>query len=124
IATDHAPHTEEEKMLEFDEAPFGVIGLETALAVSLTELVHSGKLSLAELVMKMSVRPAEILHLPRGFGEIRKGTEAGFILMDLNREWTVRPEELVSKSKNSCFIGRKLKGKVVSTLCMGKRWTY
>ncbi|OGX45226.1 MAG: dihydroorotase [Omnitrophica WOR_2 bacterium RIFCSPLOWO2_12_FULL_51_8] len=124
IATDHAPHTEEEKMLEFDEAPFGVIGLETALAVSLTELVHSGKLSLAELVVKMSTRPAEILHLPRGFGEIRKGTEAGFTLVDLNREWTVTPEELVSKSKNSCFIGRKLKGKVVSTLCMGKRWTY
>ena len=124
VATDHAPHTEEEKMLEFDEAPFGVIGLETALAVCLTELVHPKKLSLSELVIRMSSRPAEILKLPQGFGEIRKGTEANLTLVDLNEEWRVRSEDFVSKSRNSCFTGRKLKGKVVATLCRSKLWVY
>jgi len=124
VATDHAPHTEEEKMLEFDEAPFGVIGLETALAVCLTELVHAKKMTLGELVQRMSTRPAEILKLPEGFGEIRKGTEANLTLVDLSEEWTVDTHKFVSKSKNSCFGGKKLKGKVMATLCLGNFWIY
>ena len=124
VATDHAPHTEEEKMLEFDEAPFGVIGLETALAVCLTELIHSKKMTLGELVLRMSTRPAEILKLGEGFGEIRKGTEANFTLIDLEEEWVVRAEDFISKSKNSCFIGKKLKGCTAATFCMGQFWTY
>ncbi len=124
IATDHAPHTSEEKMLEFDEAPFGVIGLETALAVCLTELVHSKKMTLSELIEKMSIRPAQILGLAGGFGEIRKGTEANLTLVDLNEEWLVQADDFVSKSRNSCFIGKKLKGRVVATFCMGKVWIY
>lgn len=124
VATDHAPHTDEEKMLEFDEAPFGVIGLETALGVCLTELVHSKKMTLSELVYRMSSRPAEILKLPEGFGEIRKGTEANVTLVNLNEEWTVDAHHFVSKSRNSCFSGKKLKGKVAATLCMGNLWAY
>lgn len=124
IATDHAPHTEEEKMLEFDEAPFGTIGLETAFGVCFTELVQPKRLTLAELVFRMSTRPREILKLPEGFGEIRKGTEANFTLVDLDEEWVVNREEFLSKSRNSCFIGRKLKGRVVATLCLGKWWLY
>jgi dihydroorotase len=122
IATDHAPHTEEEKMAEFQDAPVGVIGLETALGVTLTELYHKNVLDLEELVRRMSSRPAEILKLPAGFGEIRIGTEANVTLVDLNREWTVRAEDFISKSKNSCFIARTLKGKVVATICRGKLW--
>lgn len=124
VATDHAPHTDEEKMLEFDEAPFGVIGLETAFSVCLTEMVHSKKLTLGDLVFRMSARPAEILKLPPGFGEIRKGTEANLTLVNLDEEWTVDANQFVSKSKNSCFIGKKLKGRVAATLCMGNLWVY
>jgi dihydroorotase len=124
VATDHAPHTEEEKMLEFDEAPFGVIGLETALAVCLTELIHPKKMTLGQLVERMSLKPAQILKLPEGFGEIRKGSEANVTLVNLNEEWTVRREDFVSKSKNSCFVGKKFKGRVAATFCMGKLWIY
>jgi len=122
IATDHAPHTDEEKMAEFQDAPVGVIGLETAVGVALTKLYHGKILNLSEMVMKMSTRPAEILKLPNGFGEIKVGTEANLTLVDVNQEWTVRQEEFVSKSKNSCFIGTKLKGKTVATICRGKLW--
>lgn len=124
VATDHAPHTDEEKMLEFDEAPFGVIGLETSLAVCLTELVHSKKMSLIELVVRMSTRPAEILQLSGGFGEIRKGTQANLTLVDLNEVWEVNSKDFLSKSKNSCFVGKKLKGRNVATICRGKLWLY
>ena len=124
VATDHAPHTDEEKMLEFDEAPCGVIGLETALGVCLTELVHTKKMTLSELVDRMSTRPAQILKLPPGFGEVKIGTEANLTLVNLNEEWMVKTEDFVSKSKNSCFIGKKLKGKVAATICMGKLWSY
>ena len=122
IATDHAPHTEEEKMAEFPDAPVGVIGLETALGVALTKLYHSQALDLKGIVMKMSTRPAEILKLPAGFGQIKVGTEANLTLVDLNHEWVVRREEFISKSKNSCFIGAKLKGKVMATICRGTLW--
>jgi len=124
VATDHAPHTEEEKMLEFDEAPFGVIGLETAFSVCLMETVHSKKLTLGDLVFRMSTRPAEILKLAPGFGEIRKGTEANLALVNLDEEWTVDANQFVSKSKNSCFTGKKLKGRVAAILCMGNLWVY
>ena len=122
IATDHAPHTEEEKMGEFPDAPAGVTGIETSLGVALTQLYHTKVLSLSEIVMKMSTRPAEILKLPAGFGEIKIGAEANLTIMDLNQEWTVKKEDFVSKSKNSCFIGKKLKGKAVGTICRGKLW--
>ncbi|MBI4388505.1 MAG: dihydroorotase [Candidatus Omnitrophica bacterium] len=124
IATDHAPHTEEEKMQEFQDAPPGVIGLETSLAVSLTELYHKKVISLGELVKKMSWRPAEILKLPAGFGEIKVGKSASLALVDLNHEWVVQKEGFISKSKNSCFIGKKLKGRVLATVCDSKLWKW
>ncbi|MCM8775976.1 MAG: dihydroorotase [Candidatus Omnitrophica bacterium] len=124
VATDHAPHTDEEKMLEFDYAPFGVIGLETALSVVLTELYHQEHWSLSEIVRAMAVRPADILKLNPSFGRLEKGWEANLILVDLNKEWTVTRENLVSKSKNSCFMKRSLKGKVVLTVCAGKVWRF
>lgn len=122
IATDHAPHTDEEKMAEFPDAPVGVIGVETALSVILTELYHKKALSLSEIVLKMSAHPAEIVKLPNGFGQIKVGTEANLTLVDLNQEWIVKREDFISKSKNSCFIGSKLRGRAVATICRGKLW--
>ncbi|MBI3313152.1 MAG: dihydroorotase [Candidatus Omnitrophica bacterium] len=124
VSTDHAPHTQEEKMLEYDQAPFGVIGLETALGVVLTELHHKKKWPLAAIAKVMSLRPAEILNLGHAFGRIEKGTQANLTLVDINREWTVSAAEFSSKSRNSCFMKQKLKGKVAATICAGKLWKF
>ncbi len=124
VATDHAPHTEEDKMDEFDVAPFGVTGLETALAVLLTELYHNANWSLAEIVRVTSVRPAEILGLGPGFGKIEKGAEANITLVDLSEEWVVKSADFESKSRNSCFIHKKMKGRVKATVCAGKAWKF
>ncbi len=109
-------------MAEFQEAPVGVTGVETAVGVILTKLYHDKVLSIQEIVSKISVRPAEILKLPNGFGQIKEGTEANLTIVNLNEEWTVKLEHFVSKSKNSCFIGNKLKGKPVAAICRGKLW--
>ncbi len=124
VATDHAPHSEEDKMSEFDESPFGVIGLETALATLLTELFHKEKWPLAEIVRITSIRPKEILGLGNEFGTIEEGAEANLTLVDLGKEWTATLDTFESKSKNSCFIHSKFKGKVAATLCAGKLWKF
>ncbi|PIQ86058.1 MAG: dihydroorotase [Candidatus Omnitrophica bacterium CG11_big_fil_rev_8_21_14_0_20_45_26] len=124
IATDHAPHTQEEKMLEIDHAPCGVLGVETSFGVAMTELYHKKVLSFEEIIHKMSVRPAEILKLPAQFGQIRVGDKANVTLVAPDHEWVVDPAKFASKSKNSCFIGQKLKGKVMATVCDGKLWQW
>jgi dihydroorotase len=124
VATDHAPHTEEDKLREFDDAPFGVIGLETALAIVLTELHHGAGWMLDQIVRVMSSRPAGILKLGPGFGRLAKGEPANLTLVDVAKEWTVTPQEFESKSGNSCFLNRKLKGKVAATVCAGKVWRF
>lgn len=124
VATDHAPHTDEDKMKEFDEAPFGVTGLETALAVVLTELYYKEKWPLTRVIEVMSSRPAEILGLGPEFGGLEKGSEANWTLVDIAEEWVVSDREFESKSKNSCFLGMKFKGKVKATLCAGKHWRF
>jgi dihydroorotase len=118
IATDHAPHTETEKELQFDQAPFGVIGLETALSVGITYLVQDGKLDLARLVYLMSERPAEILNLPGG--QLVEGGPADFVLFDPERTWTVTRDRLHSRSKNSSFLGEILHGRVAATFLGGR----
>jgi dihydroorotase len=110
IATDHAPHTREEKHREFALAPTGMIGFETALGVVWTELVAANRLSKEDLVRKMSVNPAKILKQPGG--RLMPGDPADVIIIDPMREWEVKAEEFVSNSQNSPFVGRKLKGKV------------
>ncbi len=124
VATDHAPHTPEDKMAEYDHAPFGVIGLETAFGVVMTDLFHGEKWSIEEIVKVFSVRPSEILNLGPAFGQVVKGTQANLTLVDPNQEWVVTHEELRSKSKNSCFLKRTLKGKVLGTVCAGKFWKF
>lgn len=118
IATDHAPHTVQEKEQEFDLAPFGVIGLETALAVTLTTMVYPGVLSLSEAIAKLSSEPARILKLPKG--QIAEGADADLTIFDPNRDWTVELSAFASKSRNTPFDGWRLKGAAAAALVAGK----
>ena len=118
IATDHAPHEEDAKRVEFNLAAFGMIGFETAVAATLECLIHGGHLSWLEYVRLFTTGPAEILHIrpPR----IAPGEEAHITIIDPEREWVYSVDQTFSKSKNSPFHGRKFRGKVVGTLVMGR----
>jgi len=118
IATDHAPHSAEEKALPFDEAPNGIIGLETSLALALTFLYHSGKLSIDEIIKLMSTQPAEILKIEAG--NLNEGGAADIVIFDPEEEWTVDPSLFKSKARNTPFGGMKLRGKVKYTISKGK----
>ncbi len=117
IASDHAPHTSLEKDLEFQAAAFGLIGVETSLALSL-KLVHDGVLTLGQLVALMSRNPARIVGVPGG--SLAVGAPADITLIDLNREWTVDAKTFASKSRNCPFHGWNLKGRAVMTVLGGK----
>jgi dihydroorotase len=118
LATDHAPHAPELKQKPIASAPFGVIGLETALAISLTELVHPGRISLWHLISLLSAGPARVVHKP--LGRLRVGGEADITLFNPHLEWTYEAAQGRSKSRNSPFDGRKLKGAVTATIVAGK----
>ena len=102
IATDHAPHSAEEKARPLTRAPSGMVGLETSLAVTLTALYHTGKMELTEIVRRMTVNPASII-----------------VIFDPNEEWTVDPEQFASKGRNTPFAGWKVKGRVKYTIVGG-----
>lgn len=116
IVTDHAPHTAEEKA-DFLKAPNGVVGLETSLAATLTALYHTGKVKLSRIVSLMCVNPRKILAIPGG--SLQEGDPADICIFDPNEEWKVIPEKLHSKSKNTCFKGKVLKGRVKYTIVDG-----
>lgn len=118
IATDHAPHTREEKDRELDLAPFGVVGLETAVGVVLTEAVHSGLLSLRRALHLLTLGPASILGLPAGRLEI--GRPADLVLIDPWERWTVDPDRFASKGRHTPFAGATLTGRAVATWVDGK----
>ncbi len=118
IATDHAPHALEEKDREIEFAPPGLIGLETALALTLTELVGPGRLSMAAAVSCLSTAPAQILGLP-GQGAIIEGAPANLVVIDPGAEWTVDPGAFQSKSVNTPFAGRKLTGRARAVFFAG-----
>jgi len=118
IATDHAPHTEDEKDTDFDSAPFGIIGLETALSLAIMELVNKGILNWTGLIEKMSVSPSLILGLKKG--SLSVDSDADVVIIDPDKEWRVDKETLVSKSKNTPFLGKALKGMAVVTIHNGK----
>ena len=121
IATDHAPHAEEEKDQELTYAPPGLIGLETALALTLTYLVEPGHLSLPDAIERSSTAPARILGLDDQGGPISEGGPANIVVFDPNAEWTVDPSVFASKARNTPFAGHRLKGKVVHTFFEGRR---
>lgn len=118
IATGHAPHTDYEKDVEFDYAPFGVIGLETALGATLTELFHSNRLSLPETLSLLTNRPSGAIKLGKGTLEI--GSDADIVIIDPDIEWTPTADGFQSKSANSPWIGRTLKGRALKTIVAGK----
>ena len=118
IASDHAPHTENEKDIEFERAEFGVVGLETELAVSVTELISSKLLDWGKLIEKLSLNPARILGIDKG--TLSEGKIADIVVISSEEEWQVTKGGLISKSKNCAFLGRTLKGAVDYTICNGK----
>jgi dihydroorotase len=120
VATDHAPHAREDKEREFDKAPPGMLGLETALGVLVTELVAPGIVSLADLVSRMSTAPARIRGLEGHGGPIAPGAPATLTVFDPKAAWVVDASRLSSLSDNTPFAGRGLQGKVVHTLLRGK----
>lgn len=118
IATDHAPHSAEEKGRPLTEAPSGITGLETALALGITSLVNKGHLTMVQLMEKMSLNPARLYHLE--CGRLEEGRPADLVIFDPEKTWIVKAEEFASKAANSPFIGTELTGKVVYTICSGK----
>ena len=118
IATDHAPHSEAEKSGPVEKTMSGIIGLETALALAVTNLVRPGHLTLLQLMEKMSLNPARLYRLADPV--IEAGAAADLVIFDPEEAWTVTEEELRSKSKNTPFLGQELFGRVKYTICGGK----
>jgi dihydroorotase len=119
IATDHAPHAGSEKMQEFERCPFGILGLETAVGVSLDALYHTNRIGLDRFVSLFTTGPARVLHLDRG--TLAPGVPADVTLFDLDREWTYDVNRSFSKSKNSPYSGRKFRGGPVGTFVSGQK---
>lgn len=120
IATDHAPHAPEEKEAEFEQAPPGTLGLETALAVVLTDLVGPGVLTLRAALARLSTAPARILGLDGHGGPVAPGAPAHLVVFDPSAEWVVDPARFASRSRNSVWSGRRLRGRVLYTLLGGR----
>ncbi len=118
IATDHAPHHIDEKALEYDKAPFGINGLETALGLASDQLVNKGVITLERLVELFSSNPAKIFHL-EGKGTLKPGSDADVTIIDPECKWTFNVNESKSKSRNSPFDGRTFKGAVMATIFGG-----
>jgi dihydroorotase len=118
IATDHAPHAQEKKMQEFDQAPFGIVGLETALGLVVSQLIVPGKLDWPTALAKMTINPARILGIPKGTLAI--GADADVTIIDPAVRWKVDPAGFHSKSRNSPFGGWELTGRAVATIVGGK----
>lgn len=117
IATDHAPHHPDEKMMSIAKAPFGIVGLETAAALTYTYLVDKGHLTIMQMAQKMSYNPAKIINLDKGTVQEKK--TADIVIFNPNEEYIIDSKDFKSKSKNSPFIGMKVKGKVKCTICNG-----
>ena len=118
IATDHAPHAGSEKMQEFERCPFGITGLETAIGLSLTELVHKGRISITRMVELFTTGPAGVLKLDRG--TLKGGAPGDVTIFDLEREWTYDAQQSLSKSRNSPFDGYRFRGGPIATVVAGE----
>jgi dihydroorotase len=118
IATDHAPHHYDEKNVEFDRAPFGIVGLETAVSITLDKLVHAGLIDMARMVELMSVNPARILRVPGG--SLSPGAPADITILDPDRHVTIDRNQLRSKSKNTPYHGWSFRGGVAATIVGGR----
>jgi len=119
IATDHAPHSGNDKMQEFEKCPFGIIGLETAIGIAIEKLVHSGKLSVVDMIALFTTGPARVLGF-KGRGRLVAGGPADLTIFDTDREWTYDVNRSASKSRNSPFDGRTFRGGPVATVVRGE----
>ena len=120
ISTDHAPHSEEEKKGDFITAPFGITGLETSASLTYTALVDTGLMTICDMAAKMSYNPACVLGMEDERGGIEEGMIADICIFDADAEYEVMASRMLSKSKNSPYIGKTLKGRVAVTICGGK----
>lgn len=120
IVTDHAPHAEYEKEVEFDAAPFGILGLETSFPLVYTTLVKPGILSFSDALAKMTHVPARVLNMPEGVGTLQTGAPADIAVFNLETEWTIDRDRVQSKSKNTPFHGMKVQGKAAFTIVGGR----
>jgi dihydroorotase len=118
ICTDHAPHHYDAKEREFDDAPNGIIGLETSFGLAVTELVETGLLTLCDLINRMSTMPAKIFNLVGG--TLASGAPADVTITDPKKAWVVDPSEFFSKSRNTPFAGRRLVGRAEVTIVRGQ----
>ncbi len=118
VASDHAPHAQEKKMRELDQAPFGVVGLETSLGLVVTKLIEPGRLDWPSAIRKMSLHPAQILNIPKG--TLRIGAEADITIIDPKARWTVDPSKFRSKSANTPFAGMELIGRAEMVIVGGR----
>ncbi len=120
ISTDHAPHSDEEKAKYFDEAPFGIVGLETSAALTYTALVDTGLMDIMDMAKKMSFNPAKVLGIEKYFGRITEGAVADIVIFDADCEWEVDATKFHSKGHNTPYNGKILKGRVTHTFVDGK----
>lgn len=120
ISTDHAPHSAEEKSKNFDEAFFGIVGLETSAALTYTALVDTGLMSIMDMAAKMSYNPAKVIGIDKDYGRLTEGAMADIVIFNPNTEWTVDVNKFASKGHNTPYNGKTLKGKVMATICDGK----
>ncbi len=120
LATDHAPHAPEEKGLPFEQAPFGIVGLETALPLYAEALVHSGAIGWERLIALLTVEPARLCNLDRlGIGRLEEGGPADVAVIDPDEAWTITPGDLAGRSRNSPFLGRRVRGRIAATIAAG-----
>jgi dihydroorotase len=120
LCSDHAPHTEAQKDVEFDFAPFGIVGLETEFSLSLMQFVHTGLLTLPAMLAKYTINPAKLLRLNDGRGTLAIGALGDVTVFDLDHEWVCHRADTASRSQNNPFDGWRLKGKAEMTVVGGK----
>jgi dihydroorotase len=118
IASDHAPHANEKKQREFGLTPFGVIGMETVLPICITTLIETCRLTWLQLLEKLTIRPAEVLSVKKG--TLKPGQDADVTIIDPTVAWTIDSDRFLSKSRNTPFAGRKVRGKAVTVIVGGQ----
>jgi dihydroorotase len=118
LATDHAPHAPEKKMRELDQAPFGIVGLETLLPITVKGLIEPGHLSWTEVVRKLTINPARLLGLKKG--TLQPGADADVTIIDPDTPWTIDPSKFLSKSRNSPYGGWEVRGRAHTAIVSGE----
>ena len=118
LATDHAPHAPEKKMCELDQAPFGIVGLETLIPITVRSLIEPGHLTWPDVIAKLTIHPARLLGIPKG--TLSPGSDADVTLIDPDLSWTIDPSQFLSKSRNTPFGGWTVRGRADTVVVAGE----